>query len=79
MSANPNDDEEAIDMICRQTTYTRAEALEKLENVKDPIKVIQSYLVPREVAKPSRNTHQQIYHEISKLVEATSQQHFRKA
>lgn len=67
-----------IDMICRQTTYTPEEALEKLKVLKDPIKVIQCYMVPREVAKTSRNTHQMIYHEISKLVEESSQQNYKK-
>ena len=66
--------EENVDMICRQTTYTREEALEKLQLLKDPIKVIQTYMVPCEGQKISRNTHQMIFHEISKFVEETSQQ-----
>ena len=69
--------EEDVDMFCRQTTYTREEALEKLELLKDPIKVIQTYMNPTtELRKPrnTRNTHQMIFDEINKFVEVTSQQ-----
>ena len=74
---NP-EDESNIDLICRQTDYTREEALEKLAVLKDPIKVIKSYMVPCGVPKAARNTHQMIYHEIGKFVEETSQQRLRK-
>jgi hypothetical protein len=67
-----------IDLICRQTSYSQEEAAEKLAQLKDPMKVIQGYMVPQEVVKPARNTHQMIYHEISKFVEETSQQHVTK-
>ena len=72
-------DASLVDMICRQTSYTPEEATEKLKELKDPMKVIQSYMVPQEkTPKPARNTHQMIYHEISKYMEETSQQPLRK-
>jgi hypothetical protein len=73
-----SEDESNVDLICRQTDYTREEALEKLTVLKDPIKVIKSYVVPRETPKAALNTHQMIYHQIGKFVEETSQQRLRK-
>lgn len=80
MSTPPSvsEDDEVVQMICRQTTYTPEEALDKLLELKDPIKVVQGYMVPREMKKPTRNTHQMIYHEIGKFVEESSQQPMKK-
>ena len=63
-----------VDLVCRQTSYTREEALEKLEDLKDPVRVIKAYMNPPQPLRTLRNTHQMIYHEISKFVEESSQQ-----
>ena len=70
--------EDDVAMICRQTTYTREEALEKLEMLKDTVKVIQTYMVPCSIKKAERNTQQMIYDQLSKFVEETSQQQIKR-
>jgi hypothetical protein len=75
---SPSVDDEVVQMICRQTSYTPEEALEQLIELKDPMKVVQGYMVPREIKKPVRNTHQMIYHEIGKFVEESAQQPLKK-
>lgn len=70
--------EDDVAMICRQTTFTREEALEKLEALKDPVKVIQTYMVPCETKKAARTTQQMIYDQLSKFVEETAQQKLKR-
>ena len=70
--------EDDVAMICRQTTFTREEALEKLEALKDPVKVIQTYMVPFETKKAARTTQQMIYDQLSKFVEETAQQKLKR-
>ena len=64
-----------IDLICRQTNYTEDEAKEKIAIYGCPIKVIEEYMKPPEKVPVIRNTHQQIYHEISKFMEEKNRLH----
>lgn len=54
-----------IDIICRQTNYTREEALEKMLLHKDPIKVIKEYMGIKEKEPEPK----QFYREINNFMD----------
>lgn len=59
-----------MDVVCNQTNYTEAEAIEKLALFgDDPIAVIRDYLKIRPVVVAVSIPHQTIYKEIGKFME----------
>jgi hypothetical protein len=58
-----------IDFICRHTNYTEEEATQHLDRLGDPTQVIEEYMKPPPKIIPRKNTHQLIFHEISKFME----------
>ena len=50
-----------IDVICRQTTYTKEEAQEKLLIHKDPIKVIKEYMGIQEKEPEPKQFYREIH------------------
>ena len=58
-----------IDFICRHTNYTEEEATQHLYRLGDPTRVIEEYMKPPPKIIPRKNTHQLIFHEISKFME----------
>ena len=58
-----------MEVICSQTNYTEAEAIEKLALFGDPIAVIRDYLKIRPVVVAPSIPHQTIYKEIGKFME----------
>jgi hypothetical protein len=72
--------EQAIAFIVRQTDYTEEVAAERLGELKDPVKVVQSYLGANvnveEVKEPEYKSKNQIkYGEIRKLMDAGARQY----
>ena len=67
-----------LDLICRQTDYSREEARAKLEEMGDPIKVIQGYMPPAPKKTVSRNPQQTLYYELNKFVEDTARQPLKR-
>jgi hypothetical protein len=68
---------QAIAFICRQTDYTEATAVERLNALKDPVKVVKEYLgqsdEPDTAVAKSKN--QIKYGEIRKLMDAGAKQY----
>ena len=58
-----------MEVICSQTDYTEAEALEKLILLGDPVAVIRDYLKIQPKIKQIQTPHQLIYKEIGKFME----------
>ena len=72
--------EHAIAFIVRQTDYTEEVAAERLDELKDPVKVVQSYLGVNinveDVKEPEPKSKNQIkYGEIRKLMDAGAKQY----
>lgn len=56
-----------IDLVCRQTNYTREEAKTKLEEFElEPIKVIEDYLGVEKKSKKATSINQEIYRQFRK-------------
>lgn len=68
-----------IEFICRHTNYTEEEAKLQLDRVGDPMIVIQDYMKPPPKIIPQKNTHQLIFHEISKFMEEKNKSTFQKS
>lgn len=71
--------EQAIAFIVRQTDYTEEVAAERLDELKDPVKVVQSYLgidTVTQVKEPEHKSKNQIkYGEIRKFMDAGARQY----
>lgn len=63
--------DEKLDLICRQTTYTREEANEKLLEYSDPMIVIEKYMLVQDEIKPTLSTNQMIYSEIRNFIKTS--------
>lgn len=69
---------QAIAFICRQTDYTEATAAERLNALKDPVKVVKEYLGQSnepDTASSSKSKNQIKYGEIRKLMDAGAKQY----
>ena len=69
---------QAIAFICRQTDYTEATAAERLNALKDPVKVVKEYLGHSDepdTASSSKSKNQIKYGEIRKLMDAGAKQY----
>ena len=64
MNENINDINNDIDIIMRQTTYTREEALKLLEEFKSVDKCIKHYLGIKPREEPDMSTNQKIFKSI---------------
>jgi hypothetical protein len=67
-----------LDLICRQTDYSREEARAKLEELGDPIQVIRGYMPAAPKKAVSRNPQQTLYDELNKFVEDTAKQPIKR-
>ena len=69
---------QAIAFIVRQTDYTEEAAAERLGELKDPVKVVQSYLglgLGPETTSSSKSKHQMKYGEIRKFMDEGTKQY----
>lgn len=67
---------QAIAFICRQTDYTEATAAERLNALKDPVKVVKEYLGHSDEPDTASKSKNQIkYGEIRKLMDAGAKQY----
>jgi hypothetical protein len=67
---------QAIAFICRQTDYTEATSVERLNALKDPVKVVKEYLGHSDEPDTASKSKNQIkYGEIRKLMDAGAKQY----
>jgi len=67
---------QAIAFIVRQTDYTEEAAAERLGELKDPVKVVQSYLGFNKIAESSKSKNQIKYGEIRKFMDIGAKRYY---